>query len=79
MEPLSSCCCDAITEFKVDFKAFNDMHVKYAACFSLITVNGIVQVTLGLNSSWHKIIVCFLLIFFLQSQFKKSNLSQVAM
>lgn len=46
---MSSCCCDAITEFKVDFKAFNDMHVKHAACFSLTPVNGIVQVTLGLN------------------------------
>lgn len=27
-------CCDAIPELKVDFKAFNDMHVKYAAFFS---------------------------------------------
>lgn len=42
MEPLSLCCCDAIIEFKVDFKAFNDMHVKYAGYFSLTLVNCIV-------------------------------------
>lgn len=55
--PLSSHCCDAIPELKVDFKAFNDMHVKYAACFSLTQVNGIVQATIPLAQNHSRFIV----------------------